>query len=182
MCTENRFFGPMAQPWSVEGWWSVVFFTSFHYCRFRQEFLRLFLLPCLRAPYHYWLNLFQDYSLFDFHFFVSYLYFFRWILIGLHRFWSILDLSAFLRNKSLVSYWLGISSVYSSLSSLFSTCSEFMFLWILELLILFHRIWGAGLKRRVRVLCLSGEKIDITSDSLKVVDGVEVDEDDAGVA
>ena len=52
LCAENRFLGPMAQPWSVEGWWSVVFFTSFHYCRFCQEFLRLFLLSCLRALYH----------------------------------------------------------------------------------------------------------------------------------
>ena len=42
--------------------------------------------------------------------------------------------------------------------------------------------YGIEEKRRVRVLCLSGEKIDIPSDSLKVVDGVEVDEDDAGVA
>ena len=39
-----------------------------------------------------------------------------------------------------------------------------------------------GLKRRVRVLCLSGEKIDITTDSLEDVDGVEVDEEDARVA
>ena len=39
-----------------------------------------------------------------------------------------------------------------------------------------------GLKRGVRVLCLSGAKIDITSDSLEDVDGVEVDEEDARVA
>ena len=36
--------------------------------------------------------------------------------------------------------------------------------------------------RRVQVTGLSGEKIDFPSDSLVVIDGVEVDEDDAGVA
>ena len=36
--------------------------------------------------------------------------------------------------------------------------------------------------RRVRVLCLSGEKIDFPSDSLVVVDGVEVEKDVVGAA
>ena len=36
--------------------------------------------------------------------------------------------------------------------------------------------------RRVQVTCLSGEKIDFPSDSLVVIAGVEVEEDDAGVA
>ena len=36
--------------------------------------------------------------------------------------------------------------------------------------------------RRVQVTGLSGEKIDFLSDSLGVVDGVDEDKDDAGVA
>ena len=39
-----------------------------------------------------------------------------------------------------------------------------------------------GIGREESEFCLSGEQIDIPSDSLEVVDGVEVDEDDAGVA
>ena len=56
-----------------------------------------------------------------------------------------------------------------------------MLLGVLVLLTVYSEgvIWEM---RRVQVTGLSGEKIDFPSDSLVVVDGVDEDKDDAGVA